>query len=214
MKTFLRAAIAIIICLSGWALLPFATLPTQAFGWELFAGAYGEIFSDDLETGDTSRWSRAQGELESYDALDADEFQMTFRIDDSTWHRDGRNIVTMATGLSDKGVPTFKVEARRMGYAIQVRARAVSEPNVWAESPWREIEQPYESIEIVWRRALPVTEDGLLYLSVDDDLLLWLVDLDNSVMPLRKIEIAVVGSRPLAAGIQGTLRPEEDAGER
>ena len=59
MNKFFRAVIAISICLSAWALLPFATLPTQAFGWELFAEAYGEIFSDGFESGDTSAWSNA-----------------------------------------------------------------------------------------------------------------------------------------------------------
>lgn len=207
MKKFLRAVLAITICLSGWALLPLASMPTQAFGWELFAGAYGEIFGDGFETGDTSRWTRAVRELDFFAATDVDDFAMTFRIDDTKWGSDGRHIVTLATAVSEKGVPVFKIEARRHGFTMQLRGRAASEPNVWAESPWRSVDEPYESIEILWRRALPVTEDGLLYISVDDDLLLWLVDLDNSALPLREIHMEVLGGRPLAQGISGTLRP-------
>ncbi len=40
MKSVYRFGIALTICLSGWALIPFVDLPRVAFGWEQFADAY------------------------------------------------------------------------------------------------------------------------------------------------------------------------------
>jgi len=207
MKKLLRAAIAISICLSGWALVPLTSLPAQAFGWELFAEAYGEIFSDNFETGDSSRWDTVVGEIQNFQADDASEFEMALRIDGSNWNSKQKKPMTIATGVSDKRVPAFKLEARRRGPLFELRARAVSEPNVWAESRWRVVDEDYGSIHVEWRRALEETEDGLLYVSVDDDLLIWLVDLDNSSLPLRQIQLAYLGSEPVVQTLSGTLRP-------
>lgn len=43
MKSLIRFAIALGVCLSGWALAPFVELPRQAFGWENYADAYSLI---------------------------------------------------------------------------------------------------------------------------------------------------------------------------
>jgi hypothetical protein len=206
MKKFLKAVVALSICLSGWALLPLATLPTQAFGWELFAEAYGEIFSDGFETGDTSRWSQVVGEVFAFEAKSEDELEMTLRIDDANW-KGGEAAVNLVTGVSDKGIPTFELEGRRRGGLFELRARSTSEPNVWVESPWREIADGYESIQIEWQRALEKTEDGLVYVSIDDEMLLWLVDLDNSYLPLREIHMTYLGGHPVATTLSGTFTP-------
>ena len=207
MKKFLRSVLAITICLSGWALLPLTSLPTQAFGWELFAEAYGEIFSEGFETGDTTRWDTVVGEIQFFAADDASEFEMAMHIDSSNWNPKNEKILTLVTGVSDKKVPVFELEARRRFGHFELRARAVSEPNVWAESPWRPLDEGYESIEIEWRRALEKTEDGLLYVSIDGDLTLWLVDLDNSSLPLRELSMTYLGSHPVAPAFSGTFHP-------
>ena len=207
MTKFLKAVIALTICLAGWALVPLASLPAQAFSWELFAEAYGEIFSDGFESGDTTSWSNVVGEVVNFQADDSSDFEMAFRIDGSNWNGKRGESVTLVTGTSDKKVPVFKIEARRNGHAFEIRARAVSEPNVWAESPWREVDEFYGAIEIEWRRALDRTEDGLLYVSIDDDLTLWLVDLDNSSLPLRQLQMTYLDSRPVAPALSGTFGP-------
>jgi hypothetical protein len=43
MKGLTRFGFAVAICLSGWAVAPFAGFPTQAIGWERFADAYSLI---------------------------------------------------------------------------------------------------------------------------------------------------------------------------
>jgi hypothetical protein len=207
MKKTLRALLALSICLSGWALVPFASLPAEAFGWEMWAEAYGEIFSDGFETGDMSRWTRVIGGIQNVPVQSPDDFRMSFRIDGSNWEAKDREIVTLTSGLTDRDIPSFTLEARRRGRHFDVRARAVREANVWAESPWRTIRTRYQALELEWRRAFDGSEDGLLYLSVDDDLLLWLVDLDNAHLPLRQLQLNLMGHGPLAAVIEGTFAP-------
>lgn len=206
MNKFFRAVIAISICLSGWALLPFATLPTQAFGWELFAEAYGEIFSDGFDVGGTSNWDRVVGEVGTLQPESTDDLVMTLRIDGANWDSKDSGVVALVTGVSDKGIPTFKIEARRLGRQFEVRARATSEPNVWAESQWRLVDERYGLLEIEWRRAMEETEDGFLYVSVDGDLLLWLVDLDNAYLPLREIQRTYLGGKPVASTLSGSYQ--------
>jgi hypothetical protein len=180
-------------------------MPSQVFGWELFAEAYGEIFSDGFESGDAGAWSHVVGEIRQFDSDSTDDLAMSFRIDGSNWNRRQHKVVTLLSGVSDRRVPTFKVEARRRGHLFEVRVRAVSEANVWVESPWRPIDDRYGSIKVEWRRSLEETEDGLLYLSVDDELLMWLVDLDNDHLPLRQVHLSCLGGDPLAATIEGSF---------
>lgn len=209
MKKTLKALLALSICLSGWALVPFASLPAEAFGWEMWAEAYGEIFNDGFESGNMSRWSRVVGGVQNLPVESPDDFRMSFRIDGSNWEAKDMEIVTLTSGLTDRDVPNFTLEARRRGRHFDVRVRAVREANVWAESPWRTVEARYEALELEWRRAFDGTEDGLFYLSVDDELLLWLVDLDNSHLPLRQLQLNLMGHAPLAAVIEGTFAPAE-----
>lgn len=209
MNKTLKALLALSICLSGWALVPFTSLPAEAFGWEMWAEAYGEIFSDDFETGDLSRWTRVVGGIQNVPVASADDFSMSFRIDGSNWEAKDMEIVALTSGLTDRDVPNFTLEARRRGRHFDVRARAVREANVWAESPWRTIPPRYAALELEWRRAFDGTEDGLLYLSVDDELLLWLVDLDNTHLPLRQLQLNLMGHGRLAAIIEGTFAPAQ-----
>jgi hypothetical protein len=43
MRDFIRFTVAVGICLSGWALVPFVDLPNVAFGWERYADTYNLI---------------------------------------------------------------------------------------------------------------------------------------------------------------------------
>lgn len=195
MKRHLKSAAALLVCLSGWALLPFTSLPSQVFGWELFAEAYGEIFSDGFESGDTSAWSNVVGELELFDVDSPDELTATFRLDARLWKLGGDEVVPLMAGTSVEQLPVFRLEARTHRGALQLRVRAFNETVIWSESPWRTVSRRYEVVALEWRRAYPGLEDGLVYLSVDDDLLLWLVDLDNELLPLRTVEVAHLGKR-------------------
>ena len=205
MRKPLRAVLGVTACLSGWALVPFVSLPLQAFGWENFAGAYAPVFGDGFETGDTSRWSLVVGGIVVYEVSDPDEFSMSFRIGSARAGLRENQIMRLASGLSERRVPTFVLEARRHDARLEVRARAMSASNVWVESPWRAVDADNSKLTVEWRRSLEQTEDGLLYVSVDDDLRIWLVDLDNWLLPLRTLEVPQFDRTPAIYGIAGTL---------
>ena len=207
MKKLLKTLVALSICLSGWALVPVVTLPAQSFSWELFADAYGEIFSDGFESGNTDNWSNVVGQIQPLNADSSEDLLLSFRLNDQSWPVGSRETVILAAGVSDRGAPTFILEGRRIGSQFAIRGRAVSQPNVWVESPWRELD--HETIELEWRRAHEQVEDGLLYLSVGGDLLLWLVDLDNRHLPLRQIHLRVYDGTPAIIASAGTYRPVE-----
>lgn len=209
MKKLLRTLIALSICLSGWALVPVVSLPAQSFSWELFADAYGEIFSDGFESGETDSWSNVVGQIQSWDADSSEDLLLSFLINDASWPTRSEEPIVLASGVSDRGAPTFILEGRRMGGQFGVRGRAVSQPNVWVESPWRELDQSDGMIELEWRRAHEQVEDGLLYLSVGGHLLLWLVDLDNRHLPLRQIHQRVYGGEPAIAVTSGNIQSAE-----
>ncbi len=211
MRRNLKSAAALLVCLSGWALVPFTSLPSQAFGWEIFAEAYGEIFSDGFETGDTSRWSNVVGGVELFDVESADELAATFRLAPKIWDIPKDRVATLFNGQSAQRLPTFKVEARRHNGYLQLRLRAFNETVVWNESRWRNLDRRYEKLTLEWQRSHPETADGLLYLSVDDNLLLWLVDLDNALIPLEQVEIAQLGKVRSVELWEGNLWPANRA---
>ena len=81
MRGLIRFAVALSVCLSGWALAPFVSLPNEAFGWERYADAYslihrsvipaaavatgaeGAFFQTDVELNNTDDGERAMVEL-------------------------------------------------------------------------------------------------------------------------------------------------------
>ena len=51
MNRYSRILIALVVLLGGLALVPFVSLPTQAFGWQRFAGAYQPVLNINYATG-------------------------------------------------------------------------------------------------------------------------------------------------------------------
>ena len=51
MEKFVRGIIALVILLSGVALLPFVEMPTEALTWQMFAGIYDATLSVNYTTG-------------------------------------------------------------------------------------------------------------------------------------------------------------------
>ncbi len=61
MHRFARTLIALSILMAGLALVPFVSLPTQAFGWQLYANAYQPVLSLNHTTGAPGSFFRVTG---------------------------------------------------------------------------------------------------------------------------------------------------------
>lgn len=192
MTSALRFIGAVAICLSGWALLPFVALPNLAIGWERFADAYGEIFLDSFESGDTSAWSFTMPPMVEmvFIATDnADDYRAWFRGDAGLLEDDPGYAYEMLSGWSANGVRIFGLEARLVDGTVSLRSRVRRDDGTWAESRWAEIREQGGFVEVEWRRAREATNDGVLYVAVNDRLLLWHADLDNDLEALEHIGI-------------------------
>lgn len=198
MARTLRFFAALAICLSGWALVPFTSLHSEEFGWEQFAEAYGDIFLDDFETGDVSRWDRTipgQGEYEAFNAAWEHAYVLDFRIDpELTRERKGGALPVLA-GLARGAEPVFLVEARMRGRGLELKGAMRRDDGSWVETPWRRVGNDYGALQVEWRRAYEGADDGLLYLSVDGRLLAWLVDVDNDGASLSQVGVYAAGER-------------------
>ncbi len=192
MKQHLKSLATMALCLLGWALVPFTSLPTEVFGWELYADAYGDIFDDDFESGDLSAWSRVQGAIELVSIHQSGSFDATFRLHDGLWQDKEDSVRSLLVGRSVERLPVFNLETRRHDGHLQLRIRAFNEQVISSETPWRNVSRRYDTVRIEWQRSHPEATDGLLYLSIDGDLFLWLVDLDNSLLPLEYAELALL----------------------
>ena len=191
-----RLLAALVICLSGWVLLPFANLPTRLFGWSEFGGIY-QIFSDDFEAGNMRSWS--DGHLEGMEMqgwLDKGApFTGRYRIDRSLLGRAGGGAVPVLTGFAIGLEPVFIVSVRDTEGLLEARIETRENDGDWVVTRWRSIAA--ETFRIEWRRAHPQTRDGALYLSVRGQLRLWLADLGNSSQELSSTGILEVEGEAL-----------------
>lgn len=204
-RTF-RFFAALAICLSGWALVPFTSLHSEEFGWEQFAEAYGEIFSDTFETGDVSRWDRtipAEGGFDVFPAGFEHSYELAFQLDRELLRERKGGAVPVLAGLARGAEPIFLLEARLRGKGIELRGAARRDDGTWADTPWRRIGETYGALQLEWRRAYEGADDGLLYLSVDDRLLIWLVDLDNDEAALHEVGVYAEDERTSLVDLSG-----------
>lgn len=201
MNRIIRFLIALAACVGGFALMPLLSVPKGVFGWELFAGVYSEIFADGFESGDTSQWSQTVplDELQRVPATRADSARLSATIRPAGLRE---TPAVMVAGISSRQKIVFAVEARRRPDGVDLRARAMRDDGTWARTPWRALEDSERNLEVEWRRALPGAEDGLLYVSVEGRLALWLVDLDNARKPLVELGTGVTESGPTLFGLR------------
>ncbi len=182
-----RLLAALVICVSGWSLMPFTSLSTNLFGWGEFAGAYDEIFQDAFEEGNTRSWTDAvPGELETFGWLDpAAAYAGRFRIDLESLERAEAEGLAALIGFADPDQVLFAVALRRSGARIEARIGARTTDGGWRETRWQTVGDGSRPLEVEWRRALPQTGDGVLYLSAGGELRLWLTGLANAEPALR-----------------------------
>lgn len=192
-----RLIAALVLCMSGLALLPFNPLPSQVFGWERLAGAYEVLFGDDFESGNTDGWQyRAPENLRLFPSSDSGTFRQEYSIDRELVSRFDNEEVLLLAGFTRAGEPVFLVEGRSTRGVLEVRSRAALDDGGWRESNWLELEW-HTRLSIEWRRGHSQAKDGLLYLSVDGQLRSWLTDLDNSTLSLEMTGVTNWGPRTL-----------------
>jgi hypothetical protein len=178
-----RFVAAIVICLSGTALLPFISLNTGSFGWQAFADAYivfRNSFDFQGQVGELP-WSDIQPppRMQFGPVSDPEEYAGSYQLD-----------ATIAAALTAEPTeilllagnalkPILGVEARRTEGRYEIRVKAIEDDGSASYSDWRELSDLASPLEVEWTRALPTTRDGSLYLSQAGDLLAWVVDLDN-----------------------------------
>lgn len=192
-----RLIAALVLCMSGLALLPFNPLPSQVFGWERLAGAYEVIFGDSFESGGYGDWDYyAPENLRIFPSSNPASFHQDYGIDlDLVSQFDNDGVVLMA-GLTAAGEPVFVVETRSTRGLLEVRARAGLDDGGWSESEWIELERN-RSLGVEWQRGHSQAQDGILYLSVDGELRSWLTDLDNDTLNLAMTAVTKSGARTL-----------------
>lgn len=211
MNRWMRFFAALGICLSGWALIPFASFPRQAFGWEMYAGAYQLIFADDLESGTTTNWDQVIGEVELLPAEGTDSYQLLFQLDPTFWKDRKPSEMAVLDGLSPDDSMVFSMAVRPAPGGFDVRITADRDSSK-VRTSWRRVPADAAALGLEWQRALAGGDDGHLYLTVDGRLTAWLVDLANSRRPLSAIAVHKLDGRSplvdLTAGRYGTQARE------
>lgn len=192
-----RLIAALVLCLSGLALLPFNPLPSRVFGWELLAGSYERIFQDGFEEGTPKAWNYSSPEnMRLFPTSQQSLFNQTYRIDSEQVSQFGDTGVVMLSGFTSAGEPVFAIEARVTETGLEVRAGAILDGGSWQRTDWQLIERD-ALLGIEWQRGHPLAEDGLLYVSVGSELRFWLTDLDNDKLDLAATGVTQLGTRTL-----------------
>ena len=200
MKSTYRFVAALVIVLSGWALVPLVALPNQTIGWELFADAYSEVFLDGFESGDMSWWSRTVptgSKMVFVDSNSDDSFRAWLLGDRRILTQNPETPVTVLVGMSNDGNALFSVDARLSDDLVYLRVRARADDGSETETPWRAISETSGFIEVEWRRAQRGSRDGELIVAVNDHLMLWLVDLNNHSKDLGSIGFLHFSGEPV-----------------
>ena len=192
-----RLVAALVLCLSGLALLPFNPLPSRVFGWEQLAGVYDTILADDFEGGNFKLWSlEAPENLRMFPASDQDLFQQDYSLDRQLISGFGDSGVSLMSGFTADGEPIFSIEARSSEQGIEVRAGAAVDGGSWQQTEWLQL-RGGSTLGIEWQRGHALAQDGHVFLSVDGELRDWLTELDNDSLWLAATGMTQSGVRTL-----------------
>ena len=178
-----RFVAAVVICLSGTALLPFISLSTGSFGWQAFADAYivfRNSFDFQGQLGEAPWTEIYPHPRMQFSAVgDPEAFAASFQVDETIAQAltEEPTEILLVVGTSHDSL--FAVEARQISGQYQIRATAIEDDGAQAYSSWRQFSVFSAPLDVEWTRALPTTRDGSLYVSQGGDLLAWVVDLDN-----------------------------------
>ena len=198
-----RLVAALVLCLSGLALLPFNPLPTGVFGWEQLAGAYVAIFDDNFEWGNLKRWDYvAPDNLRIFPTEAPDTFRERYRIDPMPATADDGQSIVLLAGFSTAADAVFSVEARIGEVGLEMRIGAAVDGGDWVESEWRQIDSD-ALLEVEWQRGQQIAQDGFVFLSADGVLTGWLTELDNDSLTLESTAITKSGARMLLLPLNG-----------
>jgi len=190
-----RFLTALLVFVSGLALLPLISLQSQSFGWEAFADAY--IFVDDFESGDETAWSLVAPRPPQLFELpeSSNSTTVSFRPSAAILEEDLADPFEVLAGFVDLERRAFSVEVRRRR-SLELRAKMRTETGKWATTEWEPLGKNAGVVEVEWRRAMGGAEDGALYLSIGGELRLWLTDLDTAADDLRYLGLVKLGEVP------------------
>ncbi len=199
-----RLIAALILCLSGLALVPFDLLPSRVFGWEQLGGVYDRIFEDGFEEGNTDLWKGgAPQNFRLFFTHEEAEFRQEYRLDQDLAAQFGDRGAVLLAGFTHSGEPAFSTEMRATEQGLEVRLGAALDGERWLAGEWqRLLGDPVLTIE--WQQGHPLAEDGFLYLLLDGRLQAWLTDLDNDSLRLETIAITKSGAQTLLNPIPGS----------
>ncbi len=196
-----RLIAALVLCLSGLALIPFNPFTSRVFGWEQLAGAYDLIFADDFEDGNPKHWSyRAPEHLRVLPVADKDAFEGDYLVDKELLSRFESRQVMLVSGFTEEGEPVFSIESRLGEDDLELRIGAAVAGEDWRHSDWQALGRG-SRLSLEWQRSHPQAADGSLFLSVDGVLAIWLTELDNSRLPLAVTGLTQTGARTLLTKI-------------
>ena len=189
-----RFLTALLIFVSGLALLPLISMQTQSFGWEAFADAY--IFADDFESGDESAWSRVLPSPPTLFALpsSSNSLTVTFRLTSTLWEEDLTEPLEVLAGFTDPEQRAFSMEIRRRK-SFEMRGRILDASGKWEFTDWVQVRRK-DTVEVVWQREMAGAEDGALFLTVNDELRAWLTDLATAPHDMRYVGLVKLGEIP------------------
>jgi len=190
-----RLIAALVLCMSGLALLPFNPLPSQVFSWERLAGAYEVIFGDNFESGTTDGWEYfAPENLRLFPSSNSAAFVSEFHLDRELISRYDEDGVLLLAGFTRNGGPVFLIEGRATRGMLEVRSRAALDDGSWRVSDWLELGRNAR-LGVEWQRGHSQAQDGILYLSINGELRTWLTELDNDTLSLDMTGVAKSGAR-------------------
>ena len=188
MARFFKFVLVLAVCLSGWAILPFVSLPASALGWQRYAEAYGTIFHDDMESGDLSAWDVVVGAFRSAEPASDGELVIRFAMNELPNRIYKAKSMVLLDGVTRDGLPLFTLQASYRPGGYQLRLSTLDDRYRWTDTSWRWLSRhEVETLSLEWRRSGAGLSDGSLYLSANGRLVLWLADLDNDSLPLLEV---------------------------
>ena len=204
-----RFVAVLVICLSGTALLPFASLTTGSFNWQAFADVYN-VFANSFDSeGPVGElpWSSVYPpeRMQFNSTSDPDQVNSSYQIDQTVAQALTEEPTDILIGVNPSRDIVFALEARQIADQYQIRIRAIEDNGAWTNSEWHPLADLATPFQVDWIRALQSTRDGSLYLSQHDELLAWVVDLDNDQAVAVEIGIREFSGQPI---LRQTLRPQ------
>jgi hypothetical protein len=153
------------------------------------------VFADGFESGSTTGWSNAVGEMRlRVEALAQPGANLwaAFSIDGEQVRRLMPAGGVVFAGLADDDSTVFTIEVRHRGQELELRATVrLADENVLS-TPWTLCGAELGWIEVDWRRAIAGLGDGLLIVRVNGVTCVELLGLDNQWAEIHAVGLVEI----------------------